>query len=344
MQASANAIRLARIRGHIEAAEDPVRVFADEYDNGDADVKDALREVWEAKFMSRTEDPTKAERRFAQYLSLGRRAKPRRTNRAIKDVIGLAAGARTKIQFLLGKPASTRMPEWIWAVVYKVRVRMLSAAARAAVASNSLIALLAPMIYIGHRRDSAVVRERVRISDARRRTRSANGLVELTRLLLGAGLTHGTDFKFDEFWTEEVLGRADHGHGLEASNAIDASVREDQVRLDVIASFLNGTTPRPFNSKIDNSLLGVTNISGLLGPHSKPLAQLDVPALKAKLSKARSVLARKRSGYTRKCMKDETGQRVLPQIGVTEDGLGQKRTAQLTQAQRAAKLRSMNAV
>eukprot|EP00873_Tetraselmis_striata_P025985 jgi/Tetstr1/446249/TSEL_033793.t1 len=337
MQASSQAIRLARVRAHIEAAEDPVRVFAHEYDQEDADTQDALYAVWESKFMSRAEDPSLAERRFEQYLSLGRRSKPRRTAKAIRDAVGLASGARTKIQFLLGKTASFRMPEWMWVVVYKTRVRL--------VAADPAMTLLAPMVYIGHRRDSVAVRDRVRLSDARRRARSANGLVELTRLLLGAGLSHGAggDFVFDEFYQEEVLGRVDHGHGLEASNAIDASVREDQVRLDVIEDFLNGNGPRPFNAKIDNILLGVTNVSGLLGAHNRPLSQLDVPALRRKLVEAHAVLGRKRGAYTRKFMRDEVGRRVLPEPGVTEDGLGQTRTAQLTQPQRAARLRAMNA-
>eukprot|EP00873_Tetraselmis_striata_P022879 jgi/Tetstr1/443143/TSEL_003232.t1 len=345
MQASSQAIRLAHVRAHIEAAEDPVRVFAHEYDQGDADTQDALYAVWESKFMSRAEDPSLAERRFDQYLSLGRRSKPRRTAKAIRDAVGLASGARTKIQFLLGKTAPFRMPEWMWVVVYKTRMRLVSLAAQAAVAADPAMALLAPMVYIGHRRDSVVVWDRVRLSDARRRTRSANGLVELTRLLLGAGLSHGAggDFVFDEFYQEEVLGRVDHGHGLEASNAIDASVREDQVRLDVIEDFLNGNGPHPFNAKIDNSLLGVTNVSGLLGAHNRPLSQLDVPALRRKLAEARAVLGRKRGAYTRKFMRDEVGRRDLPKPGVTEDGLGQTRAAQLTQPQRAARLRAMNA-
>eukprot|EP00873_Tetraselmis_striata_P019558 jgi/Tetstr1/439822/TSEL_028233.t1 len=177
-----------------------------------------------------------------------------------------------------------------------MRVRLVSPAAQAAVAANPAMTLLAPMVYIVHRRDLVVVRDRVRLSDARRRTRSANGLVELARLLLGAGLSHGAggDFVFDEFYQEEVLGRVDHGHGLEESKAIDASVREDQVRLDVIEDFLNGNGSRPFNAKIDNILLGVSYISGLLGAHNRPLAQLDVPGLEQKLADARAVLGRKR--------------------------------------------------
>jgi hypothetical protein len=70
MQATQNNIRLARIRGRIEAAEDPVRVLAEEYDQGDADTQDALRTVWEAKFANRAEDPGMADRRFDQNLSV----------------------------------------------------------------------------------------------------------------------------------------------------------------------------------------------------------------------------------------------------------------------------------
>jgi hypothetical protein len=43
-----------------------------------------LRTVWEAKLANRGEDPGMADRRFDQYLSLGRRSLPRRTNRAIR--------------------------------------------------------------------------------------------------------------------------------------------------------------------------------------------------------------------------------------------------------------------
>jgi hypothetical protein len=90
-------------------------------------------------------------------------------------------------------------------------------------------------------------------------------------------------------------------------------------------------------------LLGVTIISGLLGAHNKPVGQLDVPALMEKLTEARKVLNRKRVEYLRKFIKDERGRRVLPKLGVTNDGIGQLNTAQLSQAQRAARLRAMNA-
>jgi hypothetical protein len=56
----------------------------------------------------------------------------------------------------------------------------------------------------------------------------------LVRILLDAGLKWKTDFIFDEIWTTEVLGRVDHGHGLEASNAVDASVVEDLKRIECI--------------------------------------------------------------------------------------------------------------
>jgi hypothetical protein len=54
-------------------------------------------------------------------------------------------------------------------------------------------------------------------------------------------------------------------------------------------------------------LLGVTNISGLLGAHNKPVGQLDVPALTEKLAEARKVLNRKRGEYLRKFIKDDAG-------------------------------------
>jgi hypothetical protein len=64
MQATQNYIRWARNRGRIEAAEDPVRVFAVECDQGDVDTQDALRTVWEAKFAKLAKDPGMADRRF----------------------------------------------------------------------------------------------------------------------------------------------------------------------------------------------------------------------------------------------------------------------------------------
>jgi hypothetical protein len=291
---------LARIRGRIEAAEDPIRVFAEDYDQGDADTQDALRTVWEAKFANRGEDPGMADRRFDQCLSLGRRSLPRRTNRAMRESHELAAGVDTKIQFLLKMPTSAKLPEWLWVTVYKVRVNLLTQVARDLATTNPTVALLAPMVYIRHRRDSAIVRNPFRVSDGARRARSANGLIELARVMLGASLRHGNDFRFNEIYTEEVLGRVDHCHGLESSNAIDASVREDLVRLSVVKDFISGARPRPFNAKIGNSLLGVTNISGLLGAHNKPVGQLDVPALMEKLAKARKVLIPKRGEYLRK--------------------------------------------
>jgi hypothetical protein len=157
-------------------------------------------------------------------------------------------------------------------------------------------------------------------------------MIELVRLLLGAGLRHGTDFRFDEYEMEEVLGRVDHGHGLEAPNAVDASLREDLVQLSVIKDFISGVGPRPFNAKNDNSLLGVIDISGLLGAHSKPVGHLNVAALMEKLAEARKVLNRKRGEYLRKLIKDERGRHVLPTPGVTMDSLGQLKTAELTQA------------
>jgi hypothetical protein len=66
-------------------------------------------------------------------------------------------------------------------------------------------------------------------------------------------MRHGTNFRFDTYHTEEVLGRVDHGHGLDASNAIYASAREDLACLSVIKNFISGVGPQPFNANIDKS-------------------------------------------------------------------------------------------
>jgi hypothetical protein len=153
----------------MEAAEDPERVFAEEYNQGDVDTQDALRTVWEAKFAKRAEDPGMAYRGLDQYILLGRRSLPRPANLAIRESHELAAGADSKVQLLLKKPAGARPPEWLWVTVYEVRVDMLTQAARDLATTNPTVALLAPMAYIGHRRDSAIVRNRVKVSDGTRR-------------------------------------------------------------------------------------------------------------------------------------------------------------------------------
>jgi hypothetical protein len=197
---------LARIRGRIEATEDPIRVFGEEYDQGDADTQEALRNIWEVKFANRAEDFGMADRRFDQYLSVGRRSLPRRTNRTIPESHKLAAGADIKIQLLLKKPVGARLQESLRVTVYKVRVEFPTLAASDLTTNNFTVALLAPMVYIGHRRDSAIVRNQVRVSDTARRARSLSGLIELVRLLLDVASQHGNDFRFDEFYTKRGVG------------------------------------------------------------------------------------------------------------------------------------------
>ena len=115
---------------------------------------------------------------------------------------------------------------------------------------------------------------------------SANGMIRLTRRLLNEGFVFQQHFVFDEIWSLEVLSRADHGHGLEAANAPDASVVEDLKRIELINEFLDGEGPCIFNSKIDNALLGVTNVRGILGDEDTPVGDLDVQRIKEKLAKA----------------------------------------------------------
>ena len=76
---------------------------------------------------------------------------------------------------------------------------------------------------------------------------------------------------------------------------------EDVKRMEHVLKFLEGVGPRPYNSKVDDSLLGVTSISGLLKNHDTPADQLDVQALKKKLS----MLKRNSNGnvtHDRRCL------------------------------------------
>jgi hypothetical protein len=135
-------------------------------------------------------------------------------------------------------------------------------------------------------------------------------------------MVYNTDFRFEEIWNLEVLGLVDHGVGLEASNAQDASVVEDLKLLEVIEFFLNNERPRPLNSKVDNALLGVTNIRGLINEHDTTLAALDIPRITKKVEKAQNKLQARYDEYKRRFLRDENGDLVLPILGTTQDGIG----------------------
>ena len=138
-----------------------------------------------------------------------------------------------------------------------------------------------------------------------------------------------------------MLGLVDHGMGLESSNAQDATVIEDLKRLEVISQFLLDEGPRPLNSKIDNSILGVTNIRGLLREHDTPLENLDRLKIRTKLRKAQKKLQARYDAYKRRFIRDENGDRVLPVNGTTRDGIGQTRTSEFSPTQRKNILRDM---
>ena len=104
----------------------------------------------------------------------------------------------------------------------------------------------------------------------------------------------------------------DHGHGLEAANAVDASVVEDLKRLEYIKDFIEGNGPRPFNAKIDNSLLGATNISGLLEDHDTPASSLDKDRILAKVAHAKKMLDARRNVYNRMFIRDINGGTSIP--------------------------------
>ena len=94
--------------------------------------------------------------------------------------------------------------------------------------------------------------------------------------------------------------------------------------MEYVLRFLDGTGPRVFNSKIDNSLLGVTNISGLLKEHDTPVEDLNVPALRRKLGKAQRKLKLKWKAYQKLFIRDRNRKvHVLrPRVGTTKDGIG----------------------
>ncbi len=77
-----------------------------------------------------------------------------------------------------------------------------------------------------------------------------------------------------------------NGVGLESRNALDATAIEDLKRLEVISQFLLDEGLMPLNSKIENSVLGVTNIRVLLREHDNLLQNLDGLKIRTKLRKA----------------------------------------------------------
>ena len=315
----------------------PARRFYERYNDAEDEERQRLFDDWRVRFLTRASgnpNDAKVRRRFKQYLRLGANSRSTRARKAARQNFIASGGGVRSIQELLGKPRDKNMPEYLWVTVYVTRIEPVSARCFDFAEVDERANLMVPMVYIGHRRDSKAKRDSVRISDARRRGTSDNGLTQITRHLLDSGLQYPADFRFEEIWNLEVLGMVDHGMGLEASNAVDASVIEDLKRIEVIEAFLAGDGPRPLNSKIDNALLGVTNIKGLLRDHDTPADALDEPRINKKLEKAKNKLQAKYREYTRRFIKDETGDPVLPILEVTKDGIGQVRSAQFSAARR----------
>jgi len=123
------------------------------------------------------------------------------------------------------------MSEYLWIVVYVTKIHPVSERCRDFVELDDKAGMMTKMVYVGHRRDNQNKRDSVRISDAKRRGTSDNGLTQITRYYIDNEMVYNIDFRFDEIWNLEVLGLVDHGSGLEASNALDASVIEDLKRI-----------------------------------------------------------------------------------------------------------------
>ena len=318
------------------ALKSPAAVFYEDYTRGSRAKKRDLFRMWSVRYFRRGDpdaDQSKLTRRFKQYLSLGKKHPAREARIGGRQVYSLRQGGISRIQLLLDKPADTPMPEYLWVTVYVTKLRALSREAIDFARNDPKANLMEPMLYVGHRRDSKIVRDRVRIQHARRAS-TTNGLTELTSHFINNNFTFPDDFDFEEIWTLEVLGEVDHGHGLESSNAVQASVLEDLKRIELINAYIDGYGPRPFNAKIDNSLLGVTNIKGLLQNHDTPVANLDLERIRKKLKKAEKKLKRRYEEYKRRFISDSNGVHVLPVVGTTKDGIGQTSTAEFSQARR----------
>ena len=329
------------------ALKSPAAIFFEKYTAAETDnARAALYDNWRVRYLRRGDTEATAEklrRRFKQYLSLGKKSPAREARIGGRQIYSIRNGAISRIQTLLGKAPDEQLPQYLWVTVYVTKLRPISEAAIQFQNQNDKARLMTPMVYVGHRRDSQLVRDRVRISNARARPGTNNGLIELTALYLQNGFVFRTDFDFEEIWDIQVLGEVDHGHGLEASNALQASLLEDLKRIEIIEEFLEGDGPRPLNAKIDNSLLGVTNIEGLLGPHDRPVEDLNVERIMSKLNKAKRKLQRSYENYKKRFIKDENGVPALPAPNVTRDGIGQVRTAQFSQQRRRNILRQMAA-
>ena len=332
---------IRRERGR--ALKTPGADIYDRYQEGSEAQQQEIFRQWKIRYLRRGKATEEAQliRRFKQYLSYGKKIANRQGRTGGQQAHGVLQGGVGSIQRLLGKNDALNLPQYLWVRVYVTRLRPVSERAVAFSENDVKAKLMTPMVYIGHRRDSKIVRDRVRIADARRRANSANGLTELTRHYLDAGLTFPQDFDFEEIEGEEVLGEVDHGHGNEASNAMQASIREDLVRIAYILDFLDGDGPRPLNAKLDNSLLGVTSIKGLLRNHDTPVEELNDQRIKTRLNKAKKTLERRYEAYRRRFIKNDGGLHVLPLAGTTKDGIGQTRTAEVSQTVRRNRVQAM---
>jgi hypothetical protein len=96
----------------------------------------------------------------------------------------------------------------------------------------------------------------------------------------------------------------------------------------MIYEFLLDEGPRLLNSKIDNALLGDTNIRGLMRDHGTPLENLDRPKIRTKLRKAKKKLQARFHAYKRRFIRYENGNYMLHVLGTTRDGIGQARATE----------------
>ncbi len=68
-----------------------------------------------------------------------------------------------KSNFFLGKGGETNMPEYLWVIIYVTKIQPISNKCREFVEIDDKVALMVPMIYVGHRRDRLNKRASVRV-------------------------------------------------------------------------------------------------------------------------------------------------------------------------------------
>jgi hypothetical protein len=195
-------------RGKVQQALDrsmtlstPVRLFYERYRDGNKDKRLELFDDWLLRFLNRARGDSRADtirRRFMQYLRLGASSRSSTARMAACEGYISSSGGIRKIQYLLGKGGEQNMPEYLWVVVYVTKIHPVSQRCRDFVELDDKAGMMIQIVYVRHRRDNQNKRDSVRISDAKRRGTSDNGLTQITRYYLDTEMVYNVDLRSDE--------------------------------------------------------------------------------------------------------------------------------------------------